>query len=394
MIKSFNYYMPSRLIFGPGKLSKLATMNLPGKKALIVTTNGGSIKRYGTLDKVLTYLKENHIETVLFDKILPNPIKEHVMEGAALAKETGCDFVIGLGGGSAIDASKAIAVMSVNEGDYWDYIANGTGKGKSPNGALPIVAITTTAGTGTEADPWTVTTKTETNEKIGTGWDCTFPLVSIVDPELMVTVPSEFTAYQGMDAFYHASEGYIVDTANVASEPFSLQAVSLIAKSLPVAVADGKNIEARTDLAWANTAAGIVESLSSCASEHSIAHAIGAFHSNVPHGAALIAVSVEFFSFLVDKVPAKLAKMAEAMGENITGLSDKEGALLFIEALKKLISAIGMADLDLKKFGVKAEESHTLAENAFFAMGHLFPITPGNMTVEDTENIIRKSIEK
>ena len=178
-MQNFSYYIPTRLFFGKGELGRIATEKLPGEKALIVTSSGTSMKKYGYLDRLTALLKENKTDYVIFDKILPNPIKSHVMEGAALAKSEGCDFVIGLGGGSSIDASKAIAVMATNEGDYWDYISGGSGKGMPvPNDPLPIIAITTTAGTGTEADPFTVTTKEETGEKIGFGYDKTFPVFS------------------------------------------------------------------------------------------------------------------------------------------------------------------------------------------------------------------------
>jgi len=186
----FNYFMPTKILFGPGSLDRLKDENLPGKKALIVISAGASMKKYGYLDRLTAILKEKGIDYVVFDKILPNPIKKHVMEGAGLARQEGCDFVIGLGGGSSIDSAKSIALMAKNDGDYWDYIVGGSGKGKFPSGgALPIVAITTTAGTGTEADPWTVITNEETNEKIGYGNQYTFPTLSVVDPELMLSVP-------------------------------------------------------------------------------------------------------------------------------------------------------------------------------------------------------------
>jgi alcohol dehydrogenase len=176
MKQYFNYYMPTKIIFGPGRLKELAELELPGKKALIVIGSGNSMRRLGYLDRVIGYLKDNNVEAVVFDKILPNPISEHVMEGAKVAKENNCDFVVGLGGGSSIDSAKSIAIMAKNPGDYWDYVIGGSGKGRPlQNGALPIVAITTTAGTGTEADPWTVITKSDTNEKIGFGCDDTFP---------------------------------------------------------------------------------------------------------------------------------------------------------------------------------------------------------------------------
>lgn len=136
---SFNYYMPTRILFGKGKLNELHKQELPGKKALIVTTAGQSVKKFGYLARLEEQLKKADVTFLLFDKILPNPIVEHVREGAALSRASGCDFVIGLGGGSSIDSAKSIAVMATNEGDYWDYISGGTGKGKPvPAAPLPI----------------------------------------------------------------------------------------------------------------------------------------------------------------------------------------------------------------------------------------------------------------
>jgi len=124
----FSYYMPARIIFGCGKLSELKTTPyLPGKKALVVIGASGAMRKYGYLDRVLKYLKENGVDTVVYDKIQPNPVSEHVEEGASVAKENGCDFVVGLGGGSTLDSSKSIAVMAVNPGKYWDYINRGSG---------------------------------------------------------------------------------------------------------------------------------------------------------------------------------------------------------------------------------------------------------------------------
>ena len=154
-MEKFDFYIPTRVLFGPGKLDELAVAKLPGQKALIVTTAGKSVKKYGYLDRVVELLKKNHgTQSVVFDKVLPNPLLSHVREAAALCRAEGCDFVVGLGGGSPIDSAKAIALAAANEGDYWDYVEGG----KKPAGALPVIAITTTAGTGTEADPWTVIT--------------------------------------------------------------------------------------------------------------------------------------------------------------------------------------------------------------------------------------------
>lgn len=167
-------------------------------------------------------------------------------------REQNIAFVVGLGGGSSIDTAKAVAIMATNDGDWWDYIHGGTGGGKRMvNAGLPIVAIPTTAGTGTEADPFTVITNGE--EKIGGGGEKCFPTISIVDPDFMMTVPPHLTAYQGFDAFFHAAEGYLAKTANPMSDMFALQAIALIGKSLAAAVKDGSNADARADVALANT---------------------------------------------------------------------------------------------------------------------------------------------
>jgi alcohol dehydrogenase len=384
----FSYYMPTRIIFGCGKLSELKTTPyLPGKKALVVIGESGAMRKYGYLDRVIKYLKENGVGSVVYDKIKPNPVSEHVQEGASAAKENGCDFVVGLGGGSTLDSSKSIAVMAVNPGEYWDYITRGSGGGKTPpNGALPIVAITTTAGTGTEADPWTVITKSDTNEKIGWGNNFTFPRLSIVDPELMVSVPAKTTAYTGMDAFFHSVETYLATINQPTSDHLALEAISLITKYLPIAVKDGANMEARTNLAWANTEAGICESLSCCISHHSMEHAVSAYYPDVAHGGGLTMLSVSYFSCLAEKNPARFPDLARAMGENVDELSEKERPMAFITGLKKLIKSIGFEE-KLSDFGIKQSDLRTFAENSFYAMGSLYDITPAELSLDDVVTI-------
>ncbi len=383
----FDYYIPTKILFGCGRLKELATAALPGKKALIVITNGQSMKRLGYLDKVKQYLKENGVETVLFDKILPNPTLAHVMEAAELARRESCDMVVGLGGGSAIDSAKSIAMMVKNPGNYWEYV-----KGREiEKEVLPIIAIPTTAGTGTESDPWTVITNQETNEKIGYGVAQLFPALSIVDPELMVSVPANLTAYQGMDAFFHAAEGYLAKSAQPASDVFALDSIRRIAKFLPEAVRDGNNMQAREEMAWASTQSGMVESTSCCISEHSMEHALSAFYPQLPHGAGLVALSVPYFSHLMEKdeekVAARYMDMARAMGEeNVASPS------AFITALKKLIKNVGLENLKLSDWGLKQDEAEKLAENSFEAMGALYQLDPVELTREDAGAIIRKAI--
>ncbi|MDK2951033.1 MAG: alcohol dehydrogenase [Kosmotogales bacterium] len=396
MIKSnFNFYVPTNIIFGPGRLKELATIKLPGKKALIVI-GGKSVKKYGYINRVEDYLKKNNVESVVFDKIQPNPILNHVMEGAQLAKDNDCDFVIGLGGGSSIDSAKSIAIMATNPGNYWDYVCGGTALCKPvPNDPLPIVAITTTAGTGTEADPWTVITNMKTEEKIGYGYSKTFPAISIVDPELMITVPKNLTAFQGMDAFFHSVEGYLSKNAQPSSDLFALETVGLISKYLPIAVNDGENIEARTAVAWANTSAGIVESTSSCISHHSMEHALSALHPMLPHGAGLILLSVSYFSFMAERVlPERFIALARIMGEDVNKYSSSEKPMAFINALKKLIKNIGLSDLRFSDYDIYNDEKEKLADNAIDTMGGLFDVDPYKLEKKDVIEIYNTALDK
>lgn len=389
---NFHYHVPTKLLFGPGKLQELSHVDLPGKKALIVISAGKSIKQNGYLDRLITILQNRDIHFIVFDKIHPNPLKSHVMEGAKLAKTEKCDFVIGLGGGSSIDSAKSIAVMAKNPGDYWDYISGGTGKGLPlQNPPLPIVAITTTAGTGTEADPWTVITKEETNEKIGFGNEFTFPVLSVVDPELMLTVPKELTAYQGFDALFHSTEGFIANIATPLSDIFALKSIELIAKNLPVCVEDGGNLEARTNVALANTLSGFVESTSSCTSEHSMEHALSAHHPELPHGAGLIMLSESYYTFFASKAPEKFAAMAKAMGIDVDFLPEEEKALTFVKALVNLQEACGVRNLKMSDYGIKRGEIPMLAKNAHETMGGLFTLDPYTLSLEETIEIMENA---
>ncbi len=385
----FCYFIPSRILFGPGELSRLHEQAMPGKKALIVISAGKSMRANGYLERVQKELALAGVSSVVFDKILPNPIRKHVMEGAALAKAEGCDFIVGLGGGSSIDSAKSIAVMATNPGDYWDYISGGSGK-EMPvkNPPLPIVAITTTAGTGTEADPFTVITKEDTQEKIGFGVDGTFPVLSVVDPELMLSVPAHLTAYQGFDTLFHSTEGYLNKTANPISDMLALKAIELIGKSLPKAVKEGQDLGARTDVALANTLAGMVESLSGCISEHSIEHALSAYHPELPHGAGLIMISLAYYENFAKKPECgeRMVQMAKALGD-----AEAKEPMDFVKRLKKLQEECGVADLTMSGYGVDGNDLRKYAVKARDTMGGLFDVDPVPVTEEDCLWILEKS---
>ena len=382
----FSMHIPTRILFGCGELKKLATEKMPGKKALIVISSGTSMRKYGYLGNVERYLKENGVDSVVFDKILPNPTKQHVMEAAELCRKEGCDMVVGLGGGSSIDSAKAIAIMACNEGDYWDYIPAGSGKGRAVERALPIIAIPTTAGTGTEADPWAVITNEEVHEKIGFGSPLTYPTISIIDPELMVSIPPQLTAFQGFDAFFHAAEGFIANCATPISDLFALEAIRLLYKYLPVAVKDGRNLKARAKVAWASTLAGMVESTSCCISEHSMEHAMSAYYPQLPHGAGLIAISEAYFETFRNDCMKRYMKMADAMLEAKSNRPSD-----FIDALVRMQKECDVYELKLSDWGLKEEDFPKMVQNARATMGNLFTLDPRPLTDEEVLDIYRKS---
>lgn len=384
---NFRYCVPTEIMFGPGSLRKLYRYKMPGKKALIVTTKGKSVKKNGYLDRVQEALEKAGAEYEVFDRVEPNPILQNITDGAKLAQDTGCDFVIGLGGGSALDSAKAIAAMATNSGEsVWDYMFGITGGKKQLEAQpLPIIAITTTAGTGSEVDSVAVITKEETNEKLPLVDNRLYPVLAVVDPELMVSVPPQFTAFQGFDAFFHAAESVINRHEHVLGEMYALKAIEYIAKYLPEAVKNGENIEARSYVALANTYAGLVML---CTSEHAIEHAMSAFHGDLPHGAGLIMISLAYFRCFAESgvCDELFVKMAKAMGNE---KADKP--MDFVDALENLQKACGVYDLKMSDYGIAKEDIPDIVKNARSTMGSLFMCDKVRLKDEDVEKILLDS---
>lgn len=385
----YSIYIPTEFVFGAGSLNHVHEMALPGKKALIVITNGKSVRANGYLERLEKQLDLAKVEHVVFDGIEPNPTKDSIMKGAAVAKENKCDFVLALGGGSPMDSAKVIALMATNPGDLWDYCIRGTGK-KQPikEAPLPIVCITTTAGTGSEADCSGMVNNIETNEKFGIGAPSLFPKLSVIDPELMVSVPPYQTALQGLDAFFHLAESFISQKANLFNEMFSITGVENVGKYLVRSVKDGKDLEAREHMAFANTLGGFVMSTGKLVSEHSLEHILSAYHPNLPHGAGLILICRAYFAHFINKgcCPDKFIRLAKALGmENANKPED------FLVALNKLLDDCGVGNLTMSEFGIKKEELEHLAHEAMETMGVLFVNDPCMLTVEDCVAIYHAS---
>ena len=391
MNMQFDFNNPTRILFGSGKLNDLGKQPMPGKKAMVLISNGKSTKANGYLDRTLEQLHQAGVQTAVWAGIMENPLKQAVMEGAAFARENGCDFIVALGGGAVLDSSVAIAAMATNDGDLWDYVHGGTGKGKPlSNPGLPIVTITTTAGTGSEINCWGVISNLETKEKIGFGNPMLTPVLAIVDPELMKTVPPKYTAYQGFDALFHNTEVIMSNGVNILSETIALSAIAHIVKYLPRAVENGDDLEAREHVAYGSTMAGITMQLTSTTAQHSMEHAMSAYHHNLPHGAGLIMISKAFASFFIERhaCDGQFIKMAKAMG-----IPDADKPEDFITALVNLQQDCGVADLKMSDYGFTPDEFMTLAKGARSMQGGLFLANPCEMTDADCAAVFEKSFQ-
>ena len=384
----FTFHVPTKVLFGAGVLKKLHEEKLPGKKALVVISNGKSTRTNGSLAALEAELDAAGVAHVLFDKIQANPLEPTVQEGVEFGRAEGVDFVIGLGGGSVMDAAKAIAAMIPQQGGrVWDYMATGTSEHRPFNAPLlPFVAITTSAGTGSEVDAGSVITSPVTHEKGAFFSQC--PALAVVDPALMVTVPPKFTAYQGFDALFHNTEGYISKFGNEMGAMVELEAIRLLGKWLPVAVADGANLEARTKVAFANTLGGYSMDVSTCTSEHAIEHALSGEHQDLPHGAGLIMISLAYYKTFIDRgdCPEKFVEMARALGK-----ADATKPGDFLDALAALQKACGVDALKMSDYCIRPEEFPGMVKLARSAVGMLFSCDPSELSDDDVLAILRAS---
>ena len=382
----FIQFSPVKLIFGSGTLDALRTETLPGRKALLLTSQGKSTVKNGSLGRVNAALEAQGIAYVHEATVEPNPLTSTVMAASERVRAEGCDFILALGGGSVMDAAKAIAIVSTNEGHIWDYVQQGRG-GRKPiaKAPLPIVAVTTTAGTGSEVDGGGVITNPETREKIGIGGHPgLFPKLAIVDPELMLTVPPQLTAFQGFDALFHAVEGYVTKRPTYLSDMYALESVRHIAAGLARAVKDGMDLEAREHVAFANTLSGYVMTMTRLTSQHSMEHALSAFHQELPHGAGLIMLSLAYFGHMI-KTGARTERFVELA--RALGKRDAVHPEDFLRALHELQIACGVDNLKMSDWGVTLTEIPALAANARDAGAALFEQDPVALTFEDTVSI-------
>lgn len=316
---------------------------------------------------------------MIFDKVKPNPTTGNVKEGFSILKENDCDFIITLGGGSPQDCGKAIGILATNGGDIKEY--EGVHVSKKPS--LPIIAINTTAGTASEVTVNYVITDEERKVKMVMVDKNCLVSIAVNDPELMIGKPAALTAATGMDALTHAVEAYVTKGAFRWSDTLALEAIKLISESLKEAVQDGNDLEARTKMAWGQFIAGQAFSNCGLGFVHSMAHQLGGFY-DMPHGVANAVLLPHVEKFNISGCAAKLKDVAGAMGVDIAGMSDEDGAHAAIAAITKLSREVGIPK-GLKELGVKEEDLRAMSENALkdaCAGGN-----PVDVTLEDAVSI-------
>jgi len=351
-VKTFR--IPNAVITGSGSSKQVGDeckkLNL--KKALIVTDQNQV--KLGILDGVLESLQQSGVAYAIYDGVNMEPVVEYVQEGLEAFCKNGCDCLLAVGGGSPMDTAKAISVMATNEGSIEDYM----GLGKVPKKGIPVIAVPTTAGTGSEVTPFTIITDTRRDVKMLIGSPFLMPELAIVDPQLTIRLPPDVTAATGIDALTHAIEAYVSVKAQPISDLFCLAAIELIAGNLQKAWADGKNLEARENTMMGALMGGIAFSNSSVALVHGMARPIGAYF-HVRHGASNAALLGTVMEFSLEGNPTRYARIAEAMGVDINGLSEMEAAKRGAEAVKKLIKDIEIPSL--RELGVDEEKLDQLA---------------------------------
>lgn len=347
VIMAREFIVPGQIITGSGALTMAEeTLKGLGKKALIVTDK--VMIQLGNCAKVETALKNQGIDYAIYSEIVGEPTDTMIENGLKVYKENGCDFLVALGGGSPIDSMKAIGSLDVNGGNISDYM------GKVIDVEMPpLVAIPTTAGTGSEATQFTIITDTKKDIKMLLKGKVLMPKLAIIDPQFTMTAPPKITAATGLDALCHAVEAYTSRKAQTLSDSFAMSAVKRIFKSLPVAFKDGKNEEARIQMSVAALEAGIAFNNASVTIIHGMSRPIGAlFH--VAHGLSNAMLMKECLGFALEGAYDRFADLGRAIGVADATDEDKAAAEKFLSAIEGIVKELETPTL--AEFGIDKEE--------------------------------------
>jgi len=379
------FTLPRDTIFGDGALKCIGDKaSKLGDKALL-TIGRGSLRKSGALDKTIRLLRDSGIEVTLYEGIENDPCIQTIDNGCKLCLKNSCDLVIGVGGGSVLDAGKLIAILATNPGSAREYQM---GDKTIKHRGLPYVAIPTTSGTGSEGNKVAVVTNKEEQIKKSIAHTYMAPVLAIVDPYLTVSVPPKLTAIVGIDALSHAMESYVSLNAQPFTEGIGLRAIELIGESLPRAFEQVSDISARSNLAMASYLAGI--SLNAgVGTAHMLAHPLGALFK-IAHGEAVALVLIQFMRKNLDYATEKFAKIAIALGEDVHGLPPSSAAELSIKAVSKLYHRIGLTK-SLEDFGVKEKNFRDILEGVEKSTSHIIT-NPRPVTKELLVEILRASM--
>lgn len=384
----YEFKLPTKILSGDGALEHIPheLEGLGASRPLLLSDQG--LEQVGTVKIVQEALHQGGMDPAeTFCRIPPDSSIEVVNQVAALFRGKNCDSLIALGGGSVIDTAKGVGMVLAQAGSD---LLDAAGCEVLPRGAhVPFVAIPTTAGTGTEVDAWTVVTNEATNEKMSGGNKTTFPVLSIVDPDFMLSVPPKFTAFQGFDALFHSTESYINKNENLMRDMLALKAIESVGRNLAAACANGQDKKARELVAFGSSLSGMVMSVDNLCSEHSLEHPLSAYHPAIAHGEGLIMVSKAYYTHFVEHCPElhdRFIDMAKAMGKE-----NAKDPMDFVTALVDLQKACGVDELKMSDYGITPEEFPKFVSNARSTMGILFKLDRLQLSDEDLVKIYTES---
>ncbi|MBW2148323.1 MAG: iron-containing alcohol dehydrogenase [Deltaproteobacteria bacterium] len=375
MLRAFQFTLFTRLHFRPGGIQRLGeeVKNIGGRKILLVTDKG--VKGSGLLERAVKPLEKEKIPYVIFDEVEPNPSVETVEKGFELLKGEGCDSLVAVGGGSPIDAAKGMGVLATNPDPLIKY----EGANKIPNAPLPLVAVPTTAGTGSEVTGAAVITDKSRKYKCSIRSPLLLPRVALLDPELLCTLPPAVLASTSMDALTHAYEAFVSSVTNPVSQALAYDSIRLIGLNVRRFYANPDDLEAAGFMMLASTMAGTAFFNGRVGVVHAMAHPLGGFF-NIPHGVANAILLPHCMDFSRMGVPEKFARIAEALGEDIRGMSVDHASRKAVEAVREMMADIRIP-AGLREVGAKREAFEALAKDAVESGIHL--TTPRKTTYDD-----------
>ena len=384
MYSNFLYEQTTKIIFGVGSIKELgAQAKRFGKKVLFVSEEE-KFPLSIIFDKAVSSLKNEGLEVFHFTGVVPNPTVESINSGTELARSKNVDFVVGIGGGSALDTAKAIAVAAVNPGCAWDYLFYKT---PQPQKTLPTIAITTTSGTGSQVTQVAVMTESATKTKSAMFNNLIFPKVAIVDPELMMTVPKHVTASTGFDAFCHSFESYININSSIYTDLIALEGIKNCIKYLRRVVKNGDDLEARVGMAWADLCGGLAIANAGVTLPHGIGMTISGHCPNIMHGESLALTYPSFTRFTFPSAIEKFATVGRLFNPELEFVQAEIAAERCCQEIDSLLKDIGMW-INFKDYGVDLTTIREIANRS-----HDLPDYKANPIIADVEEIYRELLE-